>query len=216
MERAESDILSNSSMQQTPWSDSTSAPLSSTISFVSGSCGHDHSESFDCGFHDRKALVGPTAPARRSPAPSFVIGSCRHNHHHLIVLSVTERRLLVRQHQRAALQHHLLRLRVLCPALVPDQYLWTTVNVSGEWDSTLQHHLPRPRVMHPTAIAHQCVGSSCTLPHCITQQRHAAPTCRLLHRIESLRTCATKCAAALFNRRPKHGPKHPEREPTGD
>ena len=70
MERAESDILSNSSMQQTPWSDSTSAPLSSTISFVSGSCGHDHSESFDCGFHDRKALVGPTAPARRSPTSS--------------------------------------------------------------------------------------------------------------------------------------------------
>jgi hypothetical protein len=35
MERAESDILSNSSMQQMPRSLSTSAPLSSTISFVS-------------------------------------------------------------------------------------------------------------------------------------------------------------------------------------
>ncbi len=40
MERALSDILSNSSMQQTPWSLSTSAPLSSTISRVSGSCNH--------------------------------------------------------------------------------------------------------------------------------------------------------------------------------
>ncbi len=38
MERALSDILSNSSMQQTPWSLSTSAPLSNTISRVSGSC----------------------------------------------------------------------------------------------------------------------------------------------------------------------------------
>ena len=37
MERAESDILSNSSMQQMPRSDSTSAPLSSTISRVSWS-----------------------------------------------------------------------------------------------------------------------------------------------------------------------------------
>lgn len=39
MERAASLILSNSSMQQTPLSDSTRAPLSSTISLVSGSCG---------------------------------------------------------------------------------------------------------------------------------------------------------------------------------
>ena len=37
MERAPSDILSNSSMQQTPWSDSTSAPDSSTNCLVSGS-----------------------------------------------------------------------------------------------------------------------------------------------------------------------------------
>ena len=38
MLRALSDILSNSSMQHTPWSLSTKAPLSSTISRVSGSC----------------------------------------------------------------------------------------------------------------------------------------------------------------------------------
>lgn len=36
--RADSDILSNSSMQQMPRSDSTSAPDSSTCSRVSGSC----------------------------------------------------------------------------------------------------------------------------------------------------------------------------------
>ena len=38
MLRALSDILSNSSMQHTPLSLRTSAPLSSTISLVSGSC----------------------------------------------------------------------------------------------------------------------------------------------------------------------------------
>ena len=37
MARAPSDILSNSSMQQMPWSLSTSAPLSSTCSPLSGS-----------------------------------------------------------------------------------------------------------------------------------------------------------------------------------
>jgi hypothetical protein len=37
MLRAASLILSNSSMQHTPWSDRTSAPDSSTISRVSGS-----------------------------------------------------------------------------------------------------------------------------------------------------------------------------------
>jgi hypothetical protein len=41
MLRAASDILSNSSMQQTPLSLSTKAPLSSTISFVSGSCARE-------------------------------------------------------------------------------------------------------------------------------------------------------------------------------
>ena len=35
--RVESSILSNSSMQQIPWSDSTNAPDSNTMSFVSGS-----------------------------------------------------------------------------------------------------------------------------------------------------------------------------------
>jgi hypothetical protein len=50
MERAASDILSNSSMQQMPRSDSTSAPLSSTISLVSCVSGREatcHADAMD-------------------------------------------------------------------------------------------------------------------------------------------------------------------------
>ena len=58
MERAPSDILSNSSMQQMPRSESTSAPLSSTISRGLRVLGHVRGQA------DRAAA----APARVQPA----------------------------------------------------------------------------------------------------------------------------------------------------
>jgi hypothetical protein len=57
MERAASDILSNSSMQQMPRSESTSAPLSNTISLVSCTPGRQaacHAEAM--GLHKDKIL----------------------------------------------------------------------------------------------------------------------------------------------------------------